>query len=53
MEPLYRIEEFTTSGWSLYDQNSDSLTKEDAGTLINQLLAEGYEPSRLRLTRIS
>jgi len=48
MEKRYRIEEETTSGWHLTEQYDVNLTKEQATERLNELLAEGYNPNRLR-----
>jgi len=50
MEKLYRIEELTTTGWELVDDAtvSTQLTKEKATEKLNALIAEGYNPNRLR-----
>ena len=50
MEKLYRIEELTTSGWELVDVDTVQLTKEQASAKLNDLIAEGYNPNRLRAT---
>ncbi len=48
MEKLYRIEELTTTGWELVDDDTVQLTKEQASAKLNDLIAEGYNPNRLR-----
>ena len=48
MEKLYRLEELTTSGWELVDIDTVQLTKEQATAKLNDLIAEGYNPNRLR-----
>lgn len=50
-EPLYRIEELTTTGWETYDQKN-SLTKEQAKEEYTLLVEhEGLNPNRLRVRR--
>ena len=52
-EPLYRIEVQTTSGWNLVDPRDTKLTKEQAKKRINELIADEYNPNRLRAVRES
>ena len=47
-ETLYRIEELTTSGWNLVEVWDVKLTKEQAKQRLEGLIAEGYNPNRLR-----
>lgn len=47
-ETLYRIEELTTSGWNVVEVWDVKLTKEQASRRIEELIAEGYNPNRLR-----
>ena len=49
MEKLYRIEELCTSGWAIQDDDTVKLTKDQAMNKLNDLLAEGYNPNRLRV----
>ena len=49
MENLYRIEEESTSGWTLIDPAAVKLTKEQASVLLQNYLAEGYNPNHLRI----
>ena len=49
MERLYRIEELCTSGWQIQDDDAVKMTKEQATQKVNDLLAEGYNPNRLRV----
>ena len=46
---LYRIEEFDTTGWVLIHQNDQHLTKEQCKKKVNDYIAEGYNPNRLRV----
>ena len=48
MTQLYRIEELFTNGWELIDSRAQKLTKEQCEQLLNQYLAEGYNPNYLR-----
>ena len=49
MEALYRIEEFTTVGWELIDENEVQLTKEVCAQHIQRYISEGMSPDRLRV----
>jgi hypothetical protein len=49
MENLYRIEEESTSGWTLIDPTAIQLTKEQASVLLRNYLEEGYNPNHLRI----
>ena len=48
MTQLYRIEEEYTTGWALVEPTYVKLTKEDAVKILNGLMADGYNPDRLR-----
>ena len=50
MTQLYRVEELTTSGWNVVEVWDVKLTKEQATQRLNDLIAEGYNPNRLRAT---
>ena len=47
-ERLYRIEELCTTGWELVDEKYINMTKERTQEVLNQLIAEGYNPNSLR-----
>ena len=47
-ETLYRIEELSTSGWNVVESWDVKLTKDQAKQRLEELIAEGYNPSRLR-----
>tara|TARA_B100001113_G_scaffold211157_1_gene173231 strand:+ start:222 stop:383 length:162 start_codon:yes stop_codon:yes gene_type:complete len=51
MTKLYRIEELATSGWTLYDERSLKLTKEQASVRLKQIINEGHNPNELRVRR--
>ncbi len=53
MNQLYRIEEFYTDGWALIEEDAKQLTKEQCDARIQQYLALGYNPNRLRAVRDS
>ena len=47
-EPLYRVEELSTNGWNVVEVTDVKLTKEKARQRLEFLMAEGYNPNRLR-----
>jgi hypothetical protein len=47
MNSLYRIEELGTDGWALVEDYK-GLTKEVAKEKLDLLIADGYNPNRLR-----
>jgi len=47
-EKLYRIEELCTTGWELVDEKYVNMTKEVTQQVLNQLIADGYNPNSLR-----
>jgi hypothetical protein len=49
MEALYRIEEFTTTGWELIDEKEVRLTKEVCSQHIQTYINEGVNPNLLRV----
>ena len=49
-EPLYKIEEEGTNGWSLLD-NYQNLTKDKCKESYDYLLRKGYDPNRLKIIR--
>ena len=48
METLYRIEEICTTGWELVDEKYTNMTKEKTKEVLEQLIADGYNPNGLR-----
>jgi len=48
MTQLYCIQELTTVGWELINENEIQLTKEQCNERLNYYLSEGYSPNRLR-----
>ena len=50
MEKLYKIEELDTMGWiNVQEPNCTKLTKEQCKLRLEELLAEGFNPNRIRL----
>ena len=53
-QPLYKIEEETTSGWSLYNDDCKSLTKDQCKEKYDNIVfLSGINPDRLRIVRVS
>jgi len=50
METLYRVEELATNGWQVVEITDVKLTREQAKQRLEALIAEGYNPNRLRAT---
>ena len=50
-EPLFRIEEEGTNGWFPPEDYDVMMSKEQCRTRYNQLLNDGYSPTRLRIVR--
>jgi len=48
MTQLYRIEEFSTTGWEPIDEKAQKLTKEQCDSLLQQYVLEGINPNHLR-----
>jgi hypothetical protein len=46
---LYRIEEESTSGWTLIDPDAVQLTKERAISMLERYVSEGHNPNHLRV----
>tara|TARA_A100001234_G_scaffold193901_1_gene181916 strand:- start:272 stop:445 length:174 start_codon:yes stop_codon:yes gene_type:complete len=47
-QKTYRIEELATNGWQMTDIRHQKLVKERAKEVLDSLIAEGYNPGRLR-----
>ena len=45
----YRIEEETTTGWTLVDSEYVNLSKEEAQQKVDALIQTGTTPSRIRV----
>lgn len=48
MTQLYQIQELTTTGWCLIEEEAKGLTREQCDLLLNNYLSLGYPPNRLR-----
>ncbi len=51
MENLYQIQELTTTGWTLIEEEAKGLTREQCDLMLNNYLSLGYSPNRLRAVR--
>jgi len=49
MENLYKIEEYTTTGWGLIEKDAIKLPRHIAEEKINRLMAMGHNPNYLRV----
>ena len=48
-ENTYRVEEETTSGWTLADKNAQGLSRDAAKNIIDSLINDGAAPYRIRV----
>ena len=48
MEKLYRVEELCTTGWELVDERYVQMTRERTKQVLEELIADGYNPNSLR-----
>ena len=53
MASFYRIEELTTEGWTLIENQAAKVTKERCDELLVQYVNSGSNPNRLRAVAIS
>ena len=52
MANFYRIEELTTEGWTLIEDQAAKITKEICDELLVQYVNSGQNPNRLRAVAI-
>ena len=52
MANFYRIEELTTEGWTLIEDQAAKVTKERCDELLTQYVNGGQNPNRLRAVAI-
>ena len=52
-EKRYRIEEFATTGWELIEVTDVNLSKEECDAKLQEYIASGYNPNKLRVQRES
>ena len=50
-QELYRIEEYTTTGWELADAEYVKLEKPNCQFILNHLIERGSNPNKLRVRR--
>ena len=48
-EKLYKVMELSTQGWSLVENDAQNLTNEQADKRIQESLASGTAPNRLKI----
>ena len=50
LNPEYklRIEELTTEGWTLIDNNAVNLTKEQCDAMLNEFVENGQSPNAIK-----
>ena len=53
MEPHYRIEEQSTTGWSDWNEDEPNMSKEQCQELHRTLINDGINPDDLRIVRVS
>ena len=52
-EKRYRIEEFATTGWELIEVTDVNLSKEECDAKLQEYIACGHNPNKLRVQRES
>ena len=53
MEPLYKIEEQSTTGWNDWDEKQPALSKDECQKLYQEIVNDGVSPNDLRVVRVS
>ena len=53
MEPLYKIEEQSTTGWHDWDEKQPALSKDECQALYKTLINDGINPDDLEIKRVS
>ena len=53
MEPLYKIEEQSTTGWHDWDESKPPLSKDKCQKLYDSIVNDGVNPNDLRIKRVS
>tara|TARA_R100001443_G_scaffold111499_1_gene124304 strand:+ start:390 stop:581 length:192 start_codon:yes stop_codon:yes gene_type:complete len=51
-EKLYKILTFNTNGWNLIEDSANNLTKDQCNALLQQFVADGYNPSKLQAVAV-
>ena len=52
MEPLYKIEEQSTTGWHDWNEEQPALTKNECQELYDSIVNDGVNPNDLRIKRV-
>ena len=53
MEPKYRIEEQSTTGWVDWDETKPDMTKEECQATYKRIIDDGINPDDLKIKRVS
>ena len=53
MEPLYGIEEQSTTGWHDWDKKKPDMTKDECMKLYDSFVNDGISPNDLRIKRVT
>ena len=51
-QKLYKILTFNTNGWNLIEDYANNITKEKCDELIQEFIAEGYNPNKLKAVTV-
>ena len=51
-QKLYKILTFNTNGWNLVEDYSTNLTKEQCDSMLQEFIAEGYNPNKLKAVAV-
>ena len=51
-QKLYKILNFNTNGWNLIEDHANNLTKEQCDKMLNEFVAEGYNPNKLKAVAV-
>jgi hypothetical protein len=50
---LYKIMNLCTNGWNLIDDRATNLTREQCTAMINDFIAEGYNPNSIKAVDVN
>ena len=51
-QKLYKILTFNTNGWNLIEDYANNITREKCDELIQEFIAEGYNPNKLKAVAV-
>ena len=51
-QKLYKILTFNTNGWNLIEDYANNITREKCDELIQELIAEVYNPNKLKAVAV-